>query len=177
MADEKLPRWPAWMPVVQQQSYGYQPTDRRTRTDMEVGSIVRVNFDTDETQFTCSLLLDRMQSAWFEVFERDMLNQGAHWFEIPLQSGGEITWHKARFQTRPKASLPGPWHTTYSFTLEVDKRPATLCPQIAEFLTCASPQDLCRSGEAMRRAMQEVVPSIDLPDFWAVRETAPEEVA
>lgn len=177
MAENKLPRWPAWMPLARQSDYGYQPVDRRSKTDMEVGSILRVNFDTDETQFSCSLILDRMQSAWFEVFERDMLNQGSRWFEIPLQSGGSISWHTARFKSRPKASLPGPWHTTYSFTLEIDKRPATLCPQIAEFLNCVSPQDLCRTASTLREAMQEVIPSIDLPDFWVPRQTEQEEVA
>lgn len=171
---KKLLRWPEWMPIPQQSGYSYQPTDRRTRTDMEVGSILRVNYDTDETQFSCTLILNSIQSAFFEQFERDILSQGTQWFEFPLKSGGNITWHTARFLEHPKATLLGVRHTTYTFTLEIEKRPVTLCPQIAEFLVCISPQDLCRAGHVLREAMREVVPGIELPDFWVPRQITQE---
>lgn len=36
---------------------------------MEVGTVIRSEFDTDEQEATCSLLLDQFQAAWFEAFE------------------------------------------------------------------------------------------------------------
>jgi len=164
MAD--LLRWPDWMPHPQQSGYSYEPADRRSRTDMEVGSLIRVNFDTDETTVNCSLVLNRTQAAWFEVFERSMLSQGSRWFEMPLQSGGQLEWHTVRFRSRPRAGIVAPFHTSYSFSLEIEKRPDVLCPQIAGLLCCVSPQDVCATAENLRHAMQDVVPSLELPDFW-----------
>lgn len=165
MADTMY-RWPEWMPKPQRTSYSYEPTDRRTRTDMEVGSILRVNYDTDETKITCTVVLNQTQAAWFETFERHILAQGSRWFQMPLQSGGMLNWHTVRFNSRPKATVIAPFHTQFSLSLDVDKRPDVLCPQVAELLFCLSAADLCGSAQSLRQAMQEVVPSIVLPDFW-----------
>lgn len=162
-------RWPAWMPLPQQEQYSYEPTDRRTRTDMEVGSILRVNFDTDETTVTCSLILNEIQAAWFENFERAVLAQGSRWFKIPLQSSGKVLWHTARFKSRPKASTYGPRYTTYSLTLEIEKRPEVLCPQLIAFITCASPDALCKSASDLTHGLHDYAAAIELPDFWAPR--------
>lgn len=162
MAD--LYRWPDWMPKPQQEQYSYEPADRRSRTDMEVGSVLRVNFDTDETTVSCSLILNDTQSAWFEVFERKMLLQGSQWFEMPLKTGGQIEWHTVRFASRPKATVYAPFHTQYTFQLDLEKREDALCPVLTEALWCISPENLCCAGENLRYAMQEVIPeSICLP--------------
>lgn len=170
--NKKLLRWPSWMPKPQRSGYKYDVIDRRKKTDMEVGAVIRVEFDTDECTCDCTLVLNKIQSAWFEAFERDIMHQGAQWFEIPLQNGGVISMHTARFRTRPSLSDPGPMYSTYQFTLDIDRRPQTICPQLVEFLLCVSPNDLCRTASTLREAMQEVVPSIDLPDFWVPRQTS-----
>lgn len=164
MAD--LYRWPEWMPKPQQKQYDYEPIDRRRRTDMEVGSLYRVEFDTDETRVNCVLILNRMQSAWFESFERDVLRQGTQWFEMPLQTSGQLEWHTARFATRPKAGAYAPFHTQYSFTLELEKREDAICPGVVELLACIPPQELCEAAEMLRHGMQDMVPMFTLPDFW-----------
>lgn len=165
MASQLL-RWPDWMPKPQRASYSYEPTDRRSRTDMEVGSILRVNYDTDESKATCTLTLNKTQAAWFEAFEKSWLAQGSRWFEMPLQSGGEINWHTVRFAARPKATAQGPRHTTFNLTLDLEKRPDVLCPEVVEILFCMSPQDLCCAAENLRHAMHDIIPSISLPDYW-----------
>lgn len=142
MAD-KLYCWPDWMPKAQSNGYGYEPTDRRTKTDMEVGSVLRVNYDTDETSLDCTLVLNSVQAQWFEKFERDTLNQGAHWFQMPIQIAGCIEWHTVRFTSRPKAgSLIGPYHTTYTLKLDVQQRDLKLCDEVLELFLCVPPQDL-----------------------------------
>ena len=167
-----LMRWPDWMPKPQQSDYSYELTDRRSRTDMEVGSLIRVNFDTDESSFTCSIILDKFQSAWFEAFEKGTLNQGSLWFQMPLMSSGEINWHTVRFKSRPKANLVGPNHTRYSFVLEAEQRPDVLCPELAGIITCTSPNLFCDAQSLLAYAVNEILPSLQLPDFWLPADTA-----
>lgn len=150
---EILNCWPSWMPLAQQTSYSYNPTDRRTKTDMEVGSVLRVNYDTDETTLNCQIILNRVQSQWFEIFERNLQNQGARWFRMPIQIAGCIEWHTVRFASRPKASIMAPHYTRYDLQLDIWKRNFALCPGVAEFLLCHTPEDLI-----------SVVPL--LRDFW-----------
>ena len=114
--------WPEWMPNPQADSYGIHPVDRRLTSETEAGSIVRRQFDTDENEADCTLVLNPLQSNWFEAFERDMLGQGTVWFNMPLWVGGEIENHLVRFKTRPKAGSLIGLHTSYSFTLSVAKR-------------------------------------------------------
>lgn len=143
MSSTKFYCWPSWMPLAQSNGYSYEPTDRRTKTDMEVGSIMRVNFDTDESTLNCTLILNAVQAQWFEKFERDMLNQGATWFQMPIQIAGCIEWHTVRFASRPKAgNLIGPRHTTYTLKLDIQKRDLKLCDEVAELLLCITPPEL-----------------------------------
>lgn len=151
---EKFYCWPSWMPIAQRPNYAYEPTDRRSKTDMEVGSVLRVNFDTDESTLDCNLICDVVQAQWFEKFERDMLNQGAKWFQMPIQIAGCIEWHTVRFAARPKAgNLIGPRHTTYTLKLDIQKRDLKLCTEVAELLLCITPIELVGTASRLR-------------DFW-----------
>jgi hypothetical protein len=119
---QQLVKWPAWMKYPTIDGYGVEPQDRRVKTDMEVGSTFRVEFDTDETTASCSLFLNPFQSNWFEAFERSFLAQGSKWFIIPLWVGGQLVDHTVRFRERPKlTSKHGPY-STYAFTLDLSKR-------------------------------------------------------
>ena len=114
--------WPSWMPRAQVDGYGVHPVDRRLTTETEAGNIIRRQFDTDEAEADCSLILNQLQSNWFEAFERDILAQGTVWFMFPLWIGGEVSYAKCRFKTRPKAGNLIGLHTTYTFSLYVAKR-------------------------------------------------------
>lgn len=139
------------MPIAQRPNYSYEPTDRRSKTDMEVGSILRVNFDTDESTLDCNLILDAVQAQWFEKFERELLNQGARWFQMPIQIAGCIEWHTVRFASRPKAgNLIGPRHTTYTLKLDIQKRDLKLCAEVVELLLCIIPPHLVMAAENSR---------------------------
>lgn len=148
---EEINCWPSWMPKPQQSNYSYEPVDRRTRSEMEVGNIIRVNFDSDEATLNCNLILNRVQAQWFEVFEHNLQNQGATWFNMPIQIGGCIEWHKVRFSSRPKASIFAPLHTKYDFTLEIWKRDLILCPEVAQFLLCVTPDELLSTTDYARK--------------------------
>lgn len=148
---EKFYCWPDWMPLAQSDGYAYEPTDRRSKTEMEVGSVLRVNFDSDETTLDCTLILNAVQSQWFEKFERNMLNQGSTWFQMPIQIAGCIERHTVRFAARPKAgSLIGPFHTTYTLKLDVRQRDLPICDEIMDLLLCVSPLDLRNTAKNLR---------------------------
>lgn len=148
---EKFYCWPSWMPIPQRQGYAYEPTDRRSKTDMEVGSVIRVNFDTDENTLDCTLILNPVQSQWFEKFERDFLSQGARWFQMPIQTAGCIEMHTVRFAQRPKAgNLIGPKYTTYTLKLDLQKRDLKLCDEVVDLLLCVPPPHLFMSAANSR---------------------------
>lgn len=163
---ECLLEWPAWMPKPQRSGYTYSPVDRRKRTDMEVGSIMRVEYDTDECTCDCTLILDRLQSSWFEAFERSILRQGARWFRMPLQFGGCIEWQTVRFSTRPKANGLVGMHTTYTFTLDIECRDLPFKNDfIAGILLCLSFEeffDMTHSAELIIDKM----PGWQVPPVW-----------
>lgn len=148
MAD-KFYCWPDWMPKPQRNNYGYDVTDRRSRTDMEVGSLIRVNYDTDETTLDCTLVCNAIQAQWFEKFERDMLSQGSQWFQMPIMIAGCIEKHTVRFASRPKAgSLVGPYFTSYQLRLDVQERDLKLCDQLMDFMLCISPKHIMKTSDA-----------------------------
>ncbi len=132
--------WPEWMPAPQQDSFSLQPEDRRLTSETEAGSIIRYQFDTDVNVAECTLILNRTQAAWFELFERDLLRQGTVWFDFPLWIGGEVVYEKCRFKTRPKAGSLIGLHTTYTFSLYVSKRSQLAFPKcLTEVFLCWPP--------------------------------------
>jgi hypothetical protein len=114
--------WPAWMGYPLVDGYGIEPQDRRLASEMDIGTIYRVEFDTDETIATCTLFLNALQAKWFESFERDFLRQGSRWFKLKLWLGGELLEHTVRFRERPKLTAKDWEYSTYSLTLDVAKR-------------------------------------------------------
>lgn len=170
MAKTDMICWPEWMPRPQRSGYSYGPADRRKKTDMEVGSISRVEFCSDETTCDCTLILDRLQSTWFESFERTVLRQGTRWFRMPLQFGGCIDMQTVRFSTRPKAGELIGQHTTYTFTLEVECRElAWESDVIAEILLCLTFEEL---NEMLRNFEDatKLMPNWHVPPVWLPKE-------
>lgn len=142
--------------------YGIQPVDRRIKTDMEMGGVYRAEFDTDENECSCSLVLNRDESAWFEVFERDLLKQGTVWFEMPLWVGGKVETHVVRMKERPKAGNLIGLHTTYTLSLDVRKRNIPMCPGVAALLTCYTPSSLGKIMDMFSALVDETAPGITI---------------
>lgn len=111
--------WPEWMPAPQD-SFSFQPEDLREATETEVGAILRPQFDSDILIADCTLVLNRMQAAWFEAFERAMIKEN-RWFTIPVWYAGSVRTAQCMFKTRPKWTVEA-LVTTYSFSLLVQKR-------------------------------------------------------
>ena len=140
---EILPCWPEWMPKPQRTGYGYEVTDRTQNTDMEIGGISRVEFDTDETTITCSMILcNRLELEFYEAFERDCLRQGTRWFQMPIWMTGKIEWYTCRFVCRPKVGgLIGCGYATVTMKLKIERR-ELLDPDIVEVLMIFGPDGL-----------------------------------
>lgn len=155
----KALRWPEWMgyPVVD--DYRVEVLDRRTTTEMEVGAVSRVEFDTDESVATCSLFLKPFQANWFEAFERDLARQGTVWFTMPLWTGGRLLDHTVRFRERPTlAQKTGPY-ATYTFTLSVSKREGLIAADVAEILTELDPGRLAAMDDLLNVIVNDLLPA------------------
>lgn len=112
--------WPSeWMPAPQD-SFSFQPEDLREATETEVGSIVRRQFDSDILVADCTLVLNRMQAAWFEAFEKTLIEESL-WFTIPIWYAGSLRTARCLFKTRPKWTVEA-MTTTYSFSILIQKR-------------------------------------------------------
>lgn len=157
--------WPEWMPKPRVDGYGIQPVDRRTKTDMEIGGIYRVEFDTDECECTCSLRLNGDESAWFEAFERDVLRQGSVWFEMPLWVEGQVKRHIVRMKERPRAGDLFGLHTTYELSLDVRKRELSLSADDVISMGSYPPGVIRRLDDRLHYIVNVMMPECTLLSF------------
>jgi hypothetical protein len=154
----ELPRWPLRPPLVD--GYTVEPADRRVTTEMEDGTIRRVEFGTDEATAQCSLWLNAEEAAWFEAFERDYLKQGSEWMIMPLWVGGRLTDHAARFRERPRLTgKEGGW-ATYTFPLAVAGRRGLMDEDLQEGLLAVSPWDLMEISDLLDWTMNQAWPAV-----------------
>lgn len=147
-------QWPEWMPNPQQDSWGFQPEDLRETTETEVGAIIRPQFESDVLTADCTLVLNRMQSAWFEGFERFANNENL-WFVFPVWHSGEIHDAVCTFKDRPKCTVEA-FTSTYKFSLLIQKRSIYLSKCATGMLLCWSPSDSCMISNAIREAVQAI---------------------
>lgn len=122
MAELELYRWPDFMPKPQRSGFTVQVVDRRKTSEMEAGTLIRVEYDYDNIEIQCNLVLNSTQAGWFESFEQKMLRQGTRWFVFPIWVSGEIQYQKVRFKNRPKITQIIGFHTVYQVTLSGEKR-------------------------------------------------------
>jgi len=150
MAD--LMEWPEWMPKPLQDGFSMQPVDNRTISQMEKGTAIRVEFDSDEMEATCTLELNQIQAGWFARFWKDALFHGSRWFSFPLWVDGEIQWQPVRFKSLPTNSRVNALWTRYQFTLQVEKRDL-LSDTLFWLLGIFSPQGIVSFGNAVHQAV------------------------
>lgn len=115
--------WPYWMPEPERNEYGYDLSDQTTsRSEMEVGCLVRRQFTTDETKIACKIILEDCEPYWFEAFERWVLDQGSEWFVMPLWVAGEKQHYVCQMLDRPKMEQVQGFTNFVTFTVRVQKR-------------------------------------------------------
>ena len=165
MSDSIL-RWPDWMPKPQKNGYSMESVDRRTKTEMEIGAVTRVEFDTDENTINCTLILNRIQVQWFESFEQHVLHQGSTWFELPIWDSGAVKYYRVRMKNRPKYGNLIGLHTTVTLALDVGQR-ELLCGGIAQLLLCFSPEQIQGLASSLHKTLHsDAVNVTKIPDFW-----------
>ena len=164
----EIHRWPDWLRPALVDGYGVKVEDRRVRSDFDIGSQFRIEFDTDETVASCSLFLDRIQADWFEAFERDILVQGSRWFLMPLWVGGKLIDHLVRFRSRPELSEKRGDFSRYSFQLDVSKREGLMDSGLVWILMLFSPQELLDFHERIHNTVNFLMPGCsNVPeDLW-----------
>jgi hypothetical protein len=156
----ELLKWPKWMRVPTVDSYAVEIVDRRVVTEMEIGSVTRVEFNTDETVANCSLFCNPMQSDWFEAFERDVLIQGSIWYKTPLWVGGKLIEHVIRFKDRPKLTNKLGSYSTYSFKLEIAWREGLLSKEWVLFFLEHDPLMFLAFEGKLQRIINVALPKV-----------------
>ncbi len=154
--------WPNWMPRPNADDFNTQPVESRTLTDMEVGTVIRSEFDTDEQEASCSLLLTPEQATWFDAFEKTLLNNGTKWFWFPCWFSGEVQLRKVRFKSRPKMSKVIGLNSQYTFALQVADR-ELLEPNVVESLLKYSPVELIQLEQVVSGFIEEISGATLLP--------------
>ena len=158
--------YPDWMPKPQRAGYSYEPTDRTISSEMEIGTIRRVEFDTDETVISCTLLLKNcLERSFFEAFERDCLRQGCKWFMMPVEIAGEVEQYKARFRERPKLTqIIGKSAAKYSIVLEIDRRDL-MDPMLVHVLLLFGPTGFSSVAKGVCSLVTQTLPGVtNIPD-------------
>ena len=102
--DDGLLCWPHWMPIPEKKALGYSLQETNTRTEMDIGAIVRAKFKTDQTDFSCQIIMRDCEIEWLEAFEAELLNQGSVWFLMPIWVAGDVRHYTVQFTERPKVS-------------------------------------------------------------------------
>ncbi len=163
-------RWPAWMPVPIKDDYSYQAKDNRTITETEVGNIIRVEFAGDETAVSCTLVASPVEVAWLECFERDLLHQGASWFEMPMLTGGAVQFHTVRLKSKPTLGKLHGEHIRVSLELELKRREPTLCLWFARLMLHFSLPQLETLHSTVHSVINETAPLCQIPAYWMPQE-------
>jgi hypothetical protein len=159
---EQIFQWPKWMGYPLVEGYGAEIVDTRVKTEMEIGSTFRIEFDTDQLTANCSMFLQNLQADWFESFEKSLLKQGSKWFQLPLWVGGKLLPHTVRFKERPKLVEKNYQYTTYSFTLDIARREDMMPDNFVSFLFELDPYEFIRGSDMLQICVNEMFP-IALP--------------
>jgi len=162
MSDGTLAVWPEWLGTPIVDNYAVGVVDRRIKTEMEVGSIRRVEFDTDETEVACTLRLEGLSANFFEAFERDFLIQGTTPFQIKLWIGGELKEHIAVFKERPSVVFAEWPYTEYSFTLELFERQNLMSTGLMDVLYRFGPDFLNSFSNRLHYILHTEAPRVTL---------------
>lgn len=160
--------WPDWMPKPLQNGFALETEDRRTTSSTEVGSVIRVEFDTDVQVATVSMTLDQLEAAFLEKFERDILTQGSEWFYFPIWYNGEVVYELCQFKDRPKIAGVIALYTKYTFTLYVDRRSDLMPDCLTEALMEYSPYEFYMTDLRLNEAFTIMSNLVGIYDAVAV---------
>ena len=152
-ADPGTTEWPASLPAPQA-SLTYEPEDVRISTDMEVGQIVRKQFDTDVVRADCELILSPAQAATFEAFEAGACH-ALRWFSMPLWLAGELQEGTCQILERPKWS-PAGLQTRYRFSVLVSEREISLDACTIDLLQHWTEREAIRTAQAFEDARKAI---------------------
>lgn len=101
-----LPVWPAKLPKLLAEGYGYSPQDAFVRTDMDSGlARTRRRFLTVPSQVTVSWAMSASQLALYEAFVKYDLLGGGAWFQLDVITATGPKPLKVRFTEVPKVAV------------------------------------------------------------------------
>lgn len=113
------PVWPTTLPLPLREGYGVNDQPPIVRTEMESGPAQVVRVATGYvSDFTVQLLIDSDQYKTLMSFWDYSAGAGADWFTMPLDSDGDIAWHRVRIKNG--ISRTPVRHNLYRASFEVE---------------------------------------------------------
>lgn len=154
---QEYQRLPSWLKPPLESGYSMEVIDRRQKTQMEIGSLYRVEFDTDEASISFEFACNPIQAAYLESFEKNLLNQGSTWFIMPLYYSGGMRDTKVRFADRPKLSRKEGIYSYYQIVLDVQQREELMCAETLLMLDCFEPCQITKMSKALNDFMTQTL--------------------
>lgn len=120
-----IEEYPSVLPNGLQSGRAYNTTSTIKRSTMVTGrALQRKKYPDVPTYVTISWMFNSAETQAFEGWFRDVINDGASWFNCPLKTPLGLDRHTVRFTDTYKGpSLVGPDQWSVSGELEMLKRP------------------------------------------------------
>lgn len=117
--------WPDYLPTPELDGYGIQHVDTMQRTQLESGRArQRRRFTSVPSNASVSWVMTNGQAAYFESWYKNIIKDGADWFEGPLKTPVGFGNYKIRFTAMYQGPVPfafNQWRTTAN--VEIFERP------------------------------------------------------
>ena len=120
--------YPADLPCALREGYDFSPVSPLLRSQLETGrSRQRRRYTSTPTMASVSWLMNDMQGVLFEAWFKEVLLDGAEWFDCPLKSPMGMKNYTARFtDIYSGPTLTGQSLWRYTATLELRERPVLI---------------------------------------------------
>ncbi len=115
--------WPAILPCLARDGYGYELPELNSSTDFLLGARRRPLFADGPDRFSASATFSADQCAYFQGWLRYAISNGASWFSITLTAAGVSESHEVRLTAPPTFTLVAIHH--YRVTLPLETRTGT----------------------------------------------------
>lgn len=117
--------YPSQLPLPLREGYGLQHVEPMQRTQLASGRArQRRRFTSVPSDVSVSWIMSQPEARLFEAWYRDVISDGAAWFQCPLKTPLGIQHYKARFTGIYRGpELVGLNHWRFTAELELIERP------------------------------------------------------
>lgn len=156
--------WPEINFLAERDSWSLTLTDGKSNTssDMDSGETrVRRRFTQTNSPLTFNVQLDADELAIFKYFFKEVLTNGARWFNMPTLDGQDYRINLVRFQPGNAPAVTPVGYRTYTVAMNLIVRELTQIDQSTyEYFTTLGFKSARVLSEAVTKFVNQVYPEI-----------------